>query len=149
MVCLYVLFIQLGFIICDMGFKRPGCSVCGVVVGLVKVYHGFRFEPALYAAFKAVLGGSGFTVTGAFERFMQGCVDVDALVFAERRLLDFEVEARILVDWLGKGKLFYRADGGDEVNISGRLLWLLPKVNDASLKGLIEEALKKSVTEKP
>ena len=51
-----------------------------------------------------------------------------------------------MVDWLGKGKQFYRAEGGEEVNIKGQLLWLLPRVQDAALKGMIEEALKKSVS---
>ena len=50
--------------------------------------------------------------------------------------------------WLvGEGQRFYRSEGGVEVNIQGRLLWLLPKVQDAALKGMMEEALKKSVSE--
>ena len=40
-----------------------------------------------------------------------------------------------MVDWLGKGKRFYLAEGGEEVNIQGRLLWLLPKVRNPALKG--------------
>ena len=127
MVCLYVLFIQVG-----------GCWVS-------KVFKGFRFEPLLYASFKKIAGAGGCTVTGAFERFMSGCVDAGVLVFPDKGIGDFEVEARVFVDWLGKGKRFFRAEGGEEVNIQGRLLWLLPKVQDAALKVMIEEALKKSV----
>jgi hypothetical protein len=67
------------------------------------------------------------------------------LVFPDKGILDFEVEARVFVDWLGKGKRFFRAEGGEEVNIQGRLLWLLPKVQDAALKVMIEDVLKKSV----
>ena len=125
MVCLYTLFIQ--------------------VISVAKVFYGFRFDPQLYSDFKKVTGAHGCTVTGTFERFMQGCVEADALVFVERKVLDFEVEARVLADWLIKGKLFYRNQDGEEINIQGRLLWLLPKVHDNSLKKDIEDALKKSV----
>lgn len=65
---------------------------------------------------------------------MRGCVEVDALVFPERMVLGLEVEARVLVDWLGKGKRFYRGEDGCEVNIQGRLFSLLGKVHDAALK---------------
>jgi hypothetical protein len=47
---------------------------------------------------------------------------------------------------VGKGKQFYRAEGGEEVNIEGQLLRLLPRVQDAALKGMIEEELNKSVS---
>jgi len=61
--------------------------------------------------------------------------------------LDFEVEARVFVDWLEKGKHFFRTEDGEEVNVQGRLLWLLPRVQDAALKKHIEDALKNSVRE--
>jgi hypothetical protein len=77
---------------------------------------------------------------------MRGCVEADGLVFAECRVLDFEVEARVLVDWLGKVKRFYRTDTGEEVNVQERLLWLLPKVDNVALKMDIEDVLKESVS---
>ena len=61
-------------------------------------------------------------------------------------VLDFEVEARVLVDWLGKGKRFYRGEDGCEVNIQGRLFSLLGKVHDVALKSDVEKALKGSVS---
>lgn len=85
------------------------------------------------------------TVTGAFERFMCGCVGADRLLYAEGGVADFEVEARVLVDWLVKGKRFYRGEDGCEVNIQGRLFSLLSKVQDGALKGDLERALKGSV----
>jgi hypothetical protein len=112
---------------------------------LGKAFKGFRFQPQLYADFMKVARLGGYTVTGAFEKFMGGCVEVDALVFPDRRILDFEAESRVLADWLGKGKHFYRTETGEEVNIQGRLLWLLPKINDCALKKDVEEVLKKSV----
>jgi len=57
------------------------------------------------------------------------------LAFPERGVEGFEAEARVLVDWLIKGKRFYRGEGGVEVNISGRLVCLLPKVHDSGLRG--------------
>lgn len=127
MVCLYILFIQ--------------------VVVLAKVFKGFRFDVQLYSDFKGVAFAGGCTVTGAFERFMSGCVEGGCLVFPERNIEGFEVEARVLVDWLRKGKRFYRGEGGVEVNIAGRLVGLLLKVHDSELRGAMEEALKGSVSE--
>jgi hypothetical protein len=43
---------------------------------------------------------------------MAGCVQADTLVFADRRVMDYEAEARVLVDWLGKGKYLYRSEEG-------------------------------------
>ena len=111
-----------------------------------KKFMGFRFDPLLYERFGEIADAGGFTVTGALERFMVGCIEADALVFPEKRVLEFEVEARVFVDWLRKGKHFYRCEDGSEVNIQGRLLWLLPRVQDAALKGEIEDALKGSVS---
>ena len=116
----------------------------GVVLG--RVFRSFRFDEELYAGFVGVCGACGCTVTGAFERFMRGCVAAEGLVFAEADLAGFEAEARVLADWLCKGKCFYRSTEGEEVNVQGRLLWLLPKVHDSALKKSIEDALKKAVT---
>jgi hypothetical protein len=113
---------------------------------MAKVYYGVRFEPSLHSSFKAVAGASGCTVTSAFERFMRSCVEAGSLVFVEKGVLDFEVEARVLVDWLCKGKCFFRDQDGEEVNIQGRLLSILPRVQDVVLKREIEETLKQSVS---
>ncbi len=106
----------------------------------------FRFDPQLYDQFKALASAGGYTVTGAFERFMQICVDGGALVFPERDVAGFEAEARVLLDWLvGKGKRFYRGEGNEEINVAGRLVSLLTKVRDSELRNRVEESLKKSV----
>jgi hypothetical protein len=115
---------------------------------MAKTYYGVRFEPSLYSSFKAVAGASGCTATSAFERFMRSCVEAGSLVFVEKDVLDFEVEARVLVDWLCKGKCFFRDQDGEEVNVQGRLMSLLPRVHDSVLKGEIEGALKRSVSVK-
>lgn len=106
---------------------------------------GFRFEPSLYERFCKIAHSANFTATGAFEAFMAGCVAANSLVFVERQTLDFESEARVLVDWLSKGKHLYRLDDGKEVNIQGRLLYLLAKVQNKALRGQIEDTLKDSV----
>jgi hypothetical protein len=117
------------------------------VVAVVKVLKSFKFDPQIYSNFKQLASGGGYTVTGVFERFMIGCVEGGVLVFPERGVEGFEVEARVLVDWLRKGKRFYRGEGGVEVNISGRLVWLLSKVRDSGLRGEMEDVLKGSVSE--
>jgi hypothetical protein len=114
---------------------------------LAKVFKGFRFEAQLYRDFKSVASAGGCTVTGAFERFMGLCVEGELLVFPERNIEGFEAEARVLVDWLRKGRRFYRGECGVEVNIAGRLVGLLLKVRDSELRGAIEDALKGSVSE--
>ena len=114
-------------------------------VCLVKVLRSFRFNSELYVRFVGVCRAGGLTVTGAFERFMRGCVGADRLCFVEVGVADFELEARILVDWLVKGKRFFRGEDGCEVNIQARLFSLISKVQDAALKGDLEKALKDSV----
>ncbi len=79
-------------------------------------------------------------MTGAFERFMSCCVEGGGLVFPEGGTVGFEAEARVLVDWLGKGRRFYRGEGGVEVNVAGRLVWLLLRVRDAKLRGRLRRS---------
>jgi hypothetical protein len=110
-----------------------------------KIFHGVRFHQSLYEGFRRVCNADGYTVNGAFEQFMQSCIEADALVFAESGTAGFETEARVLADWLSKGKFFYRAFSGEELTVAGRLLELLPKIHDAALRGQIEDELKKSV----
>ncbi len=107
----------------------------------------FRFDPQLYDQFKALASAGGYTVTGAFERFMQICVDGGVLVFPERDVAGFEAEARVLLDWLGKGKRFYRGEVNEEINVAGRLVSLLTKVRNGELRSNMEDFLKRSVGE--
>jgi hypothetical protein len=111
-----------------------------------KVFRGFRFDPEIYEGFGRLADAAGVTLTGALERFMRVCVEADALVFPDVGVAGFEAEARVLVDWLGKGKRFYRAAGGEEVNVAGRLVWLLSRVRDPELIALVERRLKESVS---
>lgn len=117
------------------------------MVVLAKVFKGFRFDVQLYSDFKDVASAGGCTLTDAFERFMSVCVEGGRLVFPESKIEGFEVEARVLVDRLRKGRRFYRGEGGVEVNIAGRLVGLLLKVHDSELRGAMEEVLKGSVSE--
>ena len=109
-----------------------------------KVYKGFRFNPELYESFRRLASAGGYTVTGAFERFMSICVERGVLAFPDLQVEGLEAEARVLVYWLRKGKRSYRGDGGVEVNIPGRLLGLILKVRDAELRRKMEEELKRS-----
>ncbi len=113
---------------------------------MAKIFKGFRFEAKIYGDFKSVASAGGCTVTGAFERFMDVCVESGLLVFPEKNIEGFEAEARVLVDWLRKGRRFYRGEDGVEVNISGRLVELLLKVRDSELRHEMEDALKSSVS---
>jgi hypothetical protein len=122
-------------------------TVCLYGDWMGRVFRGFRFDGELYDGFGRLVGEAGVTLTAAFERFMRVCVEADALVFPDVGGAGFEAEARVLADWLGKGKRFYRGAGGEEVNVAGRLVWLLGRVRDAELIGLVERRLKESVSE--
>ncbi len=118
-------------------------------VMLPKEFKGFRFEPALYDQFQKLADAGGCSVTSAFEEFMRCCLDAEALLFPDKVVVtvNSEAEARILVDWLAKGRRFYRTADNQELNVQGRLLELLPKVHDETLRLCIEETLKNSVTQ--
>ncbi len=115
---------------------------------VTKEFKGFRFDSNLYGDFKKLASKEGTTVTAAFERFMTCCITDGALSFPKKEAGGFEAEARVLIDWLSKGKHFYRNPKGEEINICGRLIELLGKVSTPQLRLQIEEALKKTVTEK-
>lgn len=108
---------------------------------MVKAFKGFRFDPELYVKFKELAAQNSLGVTEAFERFMRACVENGAIVFPES--VDCEAEARVLLAWLRKGTYWYGVYDEEEVSVIGRLLQMLSKVEDDSLKNEIEEELKK------
>ena len=112
---------------------------------LDKLFRGVRFEPELYYEFKRLADSDGFTVTRAFERFMEVCLGQGAVVFPDYKLEGLEAEARVMLDWVRKGKRFYRYVGKEEVNVVGRLVFLLTRVRDVGLREDIEAELKKAV----
>ena len=113
---------------------------------MAKIYRGFRFETQLYRDFQSIASAAGLTATGAFERFMNACVERNLLVFPEMSVEGYEAEARVLVDWLRKGKRLYRSENGIEVNVAGRLIELLLRVHDSKLMIEMEDVLKSSVS---
>ena len=110
---------------------------------MVKKKKIFRFNEDLYGEFKQICTLNNFTLTEALERFMAGCVEAGRLVLPEKT--DYNVEARIMVDWLSKDQFFYRGESGDELSVQARLLWLLPKISDPAIKQQVEETMKKAV----
>jgi hypothetical protein len=104
---------------------------------------GFRFDPELYAKFKELAKNNSLMVTEALEKFMRACLQVGAVKFPEP-VGDVEAEARVLLAWWRKGAHWAHLDSGDEEqSVPGRLLQLLPKIQDDSLRKEIEEELKK------
>lgn len=138
-----VVFVGFGF--CIYVFYIHFVYMCCWGVCLVKVLRSFRFDREVYGRFVGVCGAGGLTVTGAFMRFMLGCVGAGRVLYVDAGVADFELEARVLVDWLVKGKRFYRGEDGCEVNIQARLFSLISKVQDNALKSDLEKALKGSV----
>jgi hypothetical protein len=93
-------------------------------------------------AFKDLASKNGYTVTGALERFMADAVEF-GLVFPSAKDEAAEAEARVMLSWLKEGKYWVNLGGKEETSTRGRLLQLLPKVEDAELRVEIEENLKK------
>jgi hypothetical protein len=108
-----------------------------------KVFKAFRFNPELYESFKALASKNGYTVTGAFEKFMSSAVEFGlAFPSASKNNEDAETEARVLLALLKKDKYWVRMNEKEEVSITGRLLQLLPNINETNLRQDIEQTLK-------
>jgi len=108
-----------------------------------KVFKGFRFNSQLYLSFKELTLKNGYTVTGAFEKFMASAVEYGLVFPSAAKTENMEAESRVMLAWLKEGKYWVNLGGGEETSTRGRLLELLPKVEDAELRKEIEETLKK------
>jgi hypothetical protein len=64
------------------------------------------------------------------------------LVFTSAKDEAAEAEARVMLSWLKGDKYWVNFGGKEETSTRGRLLQLLPKVQDADLRKDIEETLK-------
>ena len=103
---------------------------------------GFRFNPQLYSVFKELASKNGYTVTGAFEKFMASAVEFGLVFPSANKTVHVEAEARVMLVWLRKDKYWVNLGGKAEMSTRGRLLELLPKIEDAKLREEIEETLK-------
>ena len=105
----------------------------------------FRLNPDLYGRFKSLVGASGYTVTGAIEKFMGCCVENGALQFPGRVADEdgLEAEARVMLAFVAQRRFWYHLRSeGENLSVEGRLLQLLQRISDSALKKQIEEALK-------
>jgi hypothetical protein len=108
-----------------------------------KASKGFRFNPQVYASFKELAAKNGYTMTAALEKFMASAVEFGLVFPSAAKTENVEAEARIMLAWLKEGKYWVNLGSGEETSTRGRLLQLLPKVEDAELRKDIEETLKK------
>ena len=106
-----------------------------------KIDKCFRFNPQVYADFKKLASKNGYTATGALEKFMADAVQY-GLNFPSGKNAAIEAEARIMLAWLKEGKYWVNLGGKEETSTRGRLLELLPTVENAELRKDIEETLK-------
>ena len=107
-----------------------------------KARKGIRFSPQVYEDFKGLASKNGYTVTSALEKFMADAVKF-GLVFPSAKNAAAEAEARVMLAWLKEGKYWVSLGAKEETSTRGRLLLLLPKVENAELRVEIEESLKK------
>ena len=103
---------------------------------------GFRFNPQLYDAFSELAAKNGYTVTGAFEKFMASAVEFGLTFPSAAKTERLDAEARVMLVWLKKDKYWVNLGGKEETSTRGRLLELLPRIEDAKLREEIEETLK-------
>ncbi|MGD0449526.1 MAG: hypothetical protein ABSA79_00540 [Candidatus Bathyarchaeia archaeon] len=108
-----------------------------------KMLKAFRFNPELYEKFKVLASESGYTVTGAFEKFMSNALEYGlAFPSATKVNEDAETEARVLLTLLKRNKYWVRMDEKKDVSVTGRLLQLLPNIKETNLRQDIEQTLK-------
>ena len=113
---------------------------------MTKKLKAFRFDPELYEKFKTSAQKSHLMVTEAFEKFMCACVELGAGKFPESTAgkRDAETETRVLLTWLRRGQRWYNLNNEeDPYSITGRLLQLLPRIGDDSLRSDVEAELKR------
>jgi hypothetical protein len=113
---------------------------------MTKTFKAFRFDPDLYTKFKEIAHSSNMMMTEAFEKFMKACVEIGAVKFpeAQSHRRDVETEARVLLTWLRKRQFCYHLNNEeDQYSVPGRLLQLLPRIEDETLRKEVEDELKK------
>ena len=111
-----------------------------------KVFKGFRFNSNLYLGFKQLAKKNGSTVTEVFEKFMSSAIEFGLVFPSPAKTENVEAEARIMLAWLKEGRYWVSLGGGEETSTRGRLLQLLPNIENADLRLIIEEILKKAGT---
>jgi hypothetical protein len=112
--------------------------------GSPKMFRGFRLNSNLYLSFKDLATKNGYTVTEAFEKFMTNALQYGLIFPSAAKPETAESEARIMLSWLKQGQYWVNLGGKDEESTVGRLLQLLPNIQDAHLKLEAEEVLKNS-----
>jgi hypothetical protein len=110
--------------------------------GMPKKFKGFRFNAKLYDEFKTLATKNGYTVTETFEKFMSSSIEFGISFPSPLLVENVESEARIMLAWLKGGRYWVNLGGGVETSTRGRLLLLLPAVENTDLKKEIEETLK-------
>jgi hypothetical protein len=108
---------------------------------LAKPFRTFRFDLQVHVAFKDLASKNGYTVTAALEKFMADAVKF-GLVFPSAKNAAAEAEARVMLSWLKEGKYWVNLGDKAETSTRGRLLQLLPNIENAELRKDIEETLK-------
>jgi hypothetical protein len=97
----------------------------------------------VYDSFRQLASKKGYTVTAALEKFMASAVDYGLVFPSAAKTENVEAEARVMLAWLKEGRYWVNLGGGEETSTRGRLLLLLPGVEDADLRLDIEGTLKK------
>lgn len=74
---------------------------------------------------------------------MGAAVDHGLIFPSAAKTENVEAEARVMLAWLKEGRYWVNLGGEAETSTRGRLLQLLPSINNADLRLDLEETLKK------
>ena len=96
---------------------------------MAKVFRAFRFDPQLYMSFKDLASKNGYTATGALEKFMADAVKF-GLVFHLRKMKPLRPKRVLCCLGSKMASYWVNLGGKEETSTRGRLLQLLPKVED-------------------
>ena len=88
---------------------------------------------------------NGYTAISALEKFMVDAIRFE-LAFPSVKEEAAQAEARVMLSWLNDGEYWVNLGDKAETSTRGRLLQLLPKVENPKLRQEIEERLKKEIT---
>jgi len=112
--------------VCVLYYLRVGIVIYGLTVHfdgtgrvMPKSRKGFRLNPQLYGAFKESAAKNGYTVTGAFEKFMASAVEFGLSFPSAVKTEHMEAEARVMLVWLKKNKYWVNLGGKEETSTRG------------------------------
>ena len=110
---------------------------------IARVFKVFRFDPQVYADFKALASKNGCAMTSALEKFMADSLKF-GLIFPSAKQEAAEAEARVMLSWLKEGKYLVNLGGKEGTSKRGTYYNCCPRFKKQLEKG-VTILLKRSI----